>query len=101
MPSVYVLNDMTHDYSTAERHGELVYVTEGRFPIFKTDTLINKLKEELKDFADEDFLLISGPSLLAIYSVPMLLKRLGVIKLLVFDAKQQSYVVRHINQDNL
>ena len=97
MPKVYILNDLNHNFSKAERFGELVYVTQGKVPIFKTDALRNLLLKNLKDFnIDEDYLLISGPALLCVMAALLLKVDGKPIKTLVFDAKAQEYVVRHI-----
>ncbi len=101
MPKVFVVNNMMHDYSAAAKYGELINVTEGKVPIFKTDTMISILKDKLADFTEDDYLLISGPVLISIIAVPMLFKKVSMLKLLVFDAKKQEYVVRHINHGNL
>lgn len=101
MSKVYVINDMNHSYSKAERFGEVVPVTEGKMPIFKTDTMLTILKESLKNYKSDDYLLISGPAIMCIMATSIVFKRFENIKLLVFDAKEQDYVVRHLCQDNM
>lgn len=93
---VYILNNMTHDYSKAEKFGELVNVTEGKVPIFRTETMLNILNEALKDFTQDDFLLISGPAIVCMMAYHMLKSRLKSIRVLVFDAKEQDYIIRHM-----
>lgn len=98
MSRVFIVNDLSHDFDKASRHGELVYVTRGRLPIFKTDAVRVMLREKLKDFnIDEDFLLVTGPALVCIIATLLVVDGDKPIKLLVFDAKNQDYVVRHIS----
>lgn len=96
---VYVVNNDLHDFSVAASYGKCVDVTHGKQPIFKTDVIKEKLKEGLKYFEKKDFLLISGPVILNMMALDCL-RQMGfgpsTVKCLVFDAKQQNYVVRHI-----
>lgn len=98
MPNVYVINDMHHNFDEAEKFGEIVYVTQGKVPIFKTDAAKHMLREGLKGFdIEEDYLLLSGPAILGIMAAFIVAKDNIPIKLLVFDAKIQSYIVRHLS----
>lgn len=97
-PRVFIINGMNHSFTQAEKHGDVKFVTEGKVPIFKTDVVKGMLLEGLKDFRIEtDFLLVSGPSILCIMASLIVSKQGSPIKMLVFDAKEQDYVVRHIS----
>jgi len=98
MAKVYVVNNTNHDYSKAEQYGELVYVTKGKLPIFKTNTVRAMLEKGLVKFSKDDYLLISGPAIVSIMAATILYNNFDTVKFLVFDAKQQDYVVRHINK---
>lgn len=97
MSKVYIINSMNHNFAAATQYGELEYVTSGNLPIFKTDIVVNKLDEGLKNFTSEDYLLLSGPAIINIYATHILARRLDSFKMLIFDAKEQSYKVRHFN----
>ena len=98
MAKVYVVNNANHDYSKAEQYGELVYVTRGKIPIFKTSTVRAMLEKGLVKFTKDDYLLISGPAIVNIMAATILFNKFDTVKFLVFDAKQQDYVVRHLNK---
>ena len=98
MAKVYVVNNTNHDYSKAEQYGELVYVTKGKLPIFKTNTVRAMLEKGLVKFSKDDYLLISGPAIVSIMAATILYNNFDTVKFLVFDAKQQDYVVRHLNK---
>ncbi len=98
MTKVYVVNDINHDYSKAERYGELVYVTRGKIPIFKTCIVRAMLEIGLVKFTKDDYLLISGPAIVNIIAATLLFNKFDTVKFLVFDAKQQDYIVRHLNK---
>lgn len=101
MPKVYVVNKTTHDYSVAGRFGEVVYITEGKVPIFKTDEVVTLVHKALVDFTDKDYILVAGPSILSIIVSTAAFSRCSTVKFLIFDAKIQAYIVRHINKNNL
>jgi hypothetical protein len=97
MAKVYVINDMNHNFDKAEKHGELVYVTTGKVPIFKTDVAKSMIGDGLKGFnIREDYLLVSGPAILCMLAALLVVDGDVPIQTLVFDAKIQDYVVRHI-----
>ena len=98
MAKVYVVNSTNHDYSKAEQYGELVYVTKGKLPIFKTTTVKAILEKGLVKFTKDDYLLISGPAIVNVMAATVLYNKFDTVKFLVFDAKQQDYVVRHLNK---
>jgi hypothetical protein len=98
MAKVYIVNNTNHDYSKAEQYGELVYVTKGKLPIFKTNTVRALLEKGLVKFSKDDYLLISGPAIVSVMAATILYSRFDTVKFLIFDAKQQNYVVRHINK---
>ena len=98
MAKVYIVNSANHDYSKAEQYGELVYVTRGKLPIFKTNTVRAMLEKGLVKFTKDDYLLISGPAIVSVMAATILYNKFDTVKFLVFDAKQQDYVVRHLNK---
>lgn len=98
MAKVYIVNNANYDYSKAAQYGELVDVTRGKLPIFKTSTVRAMLEEGLAEFTEDDFLLISGPAIVSIMAAIVLYNKFDTVKFLVFDAKQQDYVVRHLNK---
>lgn len=99
MPKVYIINDLNHNFDKAARFGELTYVTTGKVPIFKTDIAKRMLREGLQGFnVEEDYLLIAGPPILCIMASLIVLDGSHPhFKTLVFDAKEQDYVVRHLS----
>ena len=98
MAKVYIVNNTNHDYSKAKQYGEPVYITKGKLPIFKTNTVKAMLEKGLAKFTKDDYLLISGPAIVNVMAATILYNKFDTVKFLVFDAKQQDYVVRHLNK---
>lgn len=105
MSRVFIINDLNHNFNSAARFGTLINVTEGRVPFFKTDVMYNILREGLAGFTEDDYLLVSGPQIVCMMTVLVILdmhnhkhpfEGLTYIKTLLYDAKEQGYVVRHL-----
>lgn len=99
MPKVWVVNNRHHDFRDAEKYGEIVYLTEGVVPVFKTATLMAELEEKLANFdMKNDKLLISGPSVVNMMAAILLVTgRFADLTVLIYDAKEHKYVARTLS----
>lgn len=102
MKKVYVCNFNGQDMSTAERFGELVYLTEGKgINIFNSDRLLNEIKPKLMDIGEADFLLLSGHAILNVLASALIFFKYGRVNVLIFDAKTRDYEPRTITEKQL
>lgn len=93
MSKVYLVNRSGHNFDAAEQYGTLVPITEGNFNIIRPDRDFYNLIENLKEFTEEDYLLLSGNVFVNALSIAALLHRkVTILNLLVYNAKNQSYV---------
>lgn len=99
-PKVYIVNSAGHDYSKAERFGELVVLSEGSLPVFAVDRIRVLYEEGLESFDwERDYLLFSGnliPNVIAL-GVAIVKSEMLRINVLIFDAKKRSYVERQLD----
>lgn len=98
---VYVVNCKQYNYANAKQYGEIVAVTKDHFPLFITHSLIRTLKQNLEPFTEEDYLLLAGSSWITAVASAMLLLKFTTVKFLIFDAKEQKYIVKHLGKDDL
>lgn len=99
---VYVVNYAEQDMSSAERFGELIYLTEGKgVNIFSTDSLLSEIKPKLRDFEESDFLLLSGHPVLNIIASALIWFKYGRVNVLIFDAKTRDYQPQTITENQL
>ena len=99
---VYVVNYNNQDMSTAERFGELIYLTEGKgINIFRTDAILNEIKPKLKDVKEDDFLLLSGHAVPNILASALIWFLYGRVNLLIFDAKTRDYQPQTVTDNQL
>ncbi len=81
------------DLSPAAEYGELEVLMPPGSSFFAPVPTIRALKEKLKDFTDEDFLLpIGDPSILVAAAMIAGQQNHGRVKLLKWDRFQQTYI---------
>lgn len=95
-PKVYVPNKSFHDFSDANRFGELVFLTEGVQDRFKINDLYRRIEGKLHNAGPGDYLLISGPSTVNAIAASILAYKFGRINYLVYDGAMARYVSRPI-----
>lgn len=100
MPKVYVLSNTGHDYSTANKFGDVV-VIDRKFPFFNPQSSIGVIAKELKDFTIEDYFLVDGSPIMSLYVFWYLSNKFSVIKVLFYDAKNQEYIYRKLDNEVL
>jgi len=98
-PIVFIPNKGAHDFSDAERYGELVFLTHGTVKRYSTGTLYRSLIDGLKDAKISDYLLISSLAILNAISSAILARKFGRVNYLLFcDGR---YLKRVVDIDSL
>lgn len=60
MPIVYILNKAAHDYSDAERFGEIIFCTQGAIDKVDLQQMYRELDEALWDSSPDDWILLTS-----------------------------------------
>lgn len=97
---VYVTNlHADHDYTPATEYGAIRPVTSGNYPVFQTRRLMEEICDSLAESTDEDFVLISGSSVIAALTLAVWFGMHSQCNLLLFERKhtRESYTVRTIS----
>lgn len=94
MPKVYILNRGGHDYSAAERFGELVVLSDGILPRENTSHMVRVLAP-IRESSPHDYILLSSLSIMCSIACSMFALRHGKLNILIF--KGVSYVERRID----
>jgi hypothetical protein len=101
MDKVYIMNDMDHNYTSAEQFGELVCVSTGILPVFKIDKMLSTIHEQLINFKETDYIVITGPTIFNMLVLPYLFHFCSKVNILIYDAKNQKYVVRTVSRQQI
>ena len=94
MNKVYVVNRGGHDFSDANRFGELVYLSEGKMDRFSITSLYRNFSSQIEESSINDYILITGLSSMSSIACSMFSYKHGVLNLLLF--KNNKYVERKI-----
>lgn len=94
---VYIVNKAGHDFSRAERFGELVYLSEGPINRFSLTAMYREFSEKLKDSSLDDFILPTGFSIMTMVAAIIFAHKHGRINVLLF--KEGDYIERNLVLD--
>ena len=91
--TVYVLQEMGRNVRSAEKFGDLkICLPDNRQMILSSGPLTFKLKQELKDFNDSDYLLLIGdPAIIAVAGAIAADVNNGRFKVLKWDRNEMKY----------
>jgi folate-dependent tRNA-U54 methylase TrmFO/GidA len=91
--TVYVLQEMGRNIRSAEKFGDLkVVLPDNKQIVLSSGPLTFKLKHELKDFNDNDYLLLMGdPAIIAVAGAVVSDVNGGKFKVLKWDRDEKKY----------
>jgi hypothetical protein len=98
-PNVYIPNKAGHDFSDAERFGELVFLTQGIVKRYSTNHIYRQLIEGMSGALSQDYLLISSLSIINAIAASILARQFGKVNYLLFSGG--SYMERTVDVDAL
>ena len=85
MPKVFIVNKSTHDFSAAEKYGEIIFLSQGNMRRFSTSRAYRKYYKILNNSSPEDYLLLSGLPMLCIVAAFILTIKHKRLNLLLFN----------------
>lgn len=91
---VYLTNQGWHDYSPAQRYGELVPITIGKVDNRHTDRLRAYIHQAMEDMTSKDFLLLSGNPLVVAECTAYLMAKFGKVTYLYWEPLMNDYLIR-------
>jgi hypothetical protein len=103
-PKVFVVNKGAHDHTDAERFGEIVYLSIGKMQRYATSKMYREFVEKMKHSSDEDYILLTGLSVMSSIACAIYARKHGRLRLLLFKVplgNKGYYVVREIMIDEL
>lgn len=88
MPRVFVSNYASHDFTEAEKYGEIIFITKGYVSFESLDRVLFQCAENQLSATEDDWFLISGSNVITLFAAIVWLHRHKKLKLLVHDAKK-------------
>ena len=93
MPKVYIVNKSTHDFSGAEKFGQLIYMTEGRMNRFSTNDMMRKFGDAMRNSGEKDYILLCSLNVMNAVACSIFARKHGTLNLLLY--KSGEYVERN------
>ena len=91
MPNVLIVNYGTHDYTKAERFGQLVPMSKGPVNKFKLSAMHRLFEERIEHLTSaKDFILVSGPMIMNVIACAMFARKHGCLNLLIWKEDEQT-----------
>ena len=94
MRKVFVLNKGAHNYSDAERYGDLIYCTDGAIDKLDIQQMFRELQPHIADSSPDDYILLTSLTSLCSVACAMFAAKHGRLNLLIF--KGDGYISRSI-----
>ena len=91
---VYITNRSAHDYSDAERFGEVHYVTERRVDRFNVTDMVRYAEEAFLESTENDYILLTSLTILCSICCSVFVAKHGRLNLLLF--KDGRYIERKV-----
>ena len=104
MSKVFIISDSGHDFSEAEKYGELVVLSKGTIGKYQITGMFRAFEEDLSASSPEDCILISGPIVLNAIACSMFAYLHGRLNLLVWrmiDESKGKYIYRRLVLERL
>lgn len=101
MRKVLVINRSCHDFSKAERFGQLIYLTKGNLNRYNISSMYRQFEKAIKDSSPEDLILLSGMTIMSTIASAMFSTRHQRLNLLIWKSDKQDYVERSIDLSEL
>lgn len=101
MKTVYVVNDGGHNYDAAKSYGGLVYMSHSTLDKMQVAKMARGFLDFLKDSNEDDYILVSGPTIANICAASVFISLHGRINLLLWrgssEEGMEKYLVRTID----
>ena len=105
MPKVFVVNRGGHNHTDAERFGKLIFLSTGTINRYAVSQMYRQFVDHLKDSTEDDYILITGLSVMASVACSVFARIHGRLNLLLFKSSQSGeegrYVERTVMLDEL
>ena len=100
-PTIWVINRSAHDYSGASRFGTIKFMSEGPINRYATSKIFRLLNDELVQSKKNDYILLTGLTVMACIACAIFALRHKSLNLLIFKPTNHTYVERRMDLSDL
>ena len=93
MRRVYIVNNSPHDFSDAERYGEITFLTSGSINKYATNNMVRLFAEAMVDSRPEDLIVLCSLNVMNAVACAVFAAKHQCINLLLY--KDGRYIERN------
>ena len=93
MARVFIVNKSSHDFSAAQRYGDLAFLSEGPMDRYSTNNMIRSFQDVMKNSTPEDFIVPCSLNVMNSIACAIFAHKHGRLNLLLF--KNGTYIERN------
>jgi hypothetical protein len=94
MSRVFIVNKSAHDFSAAECYGDLIFLSEGLMPRYKTNQMHRVFSHMMRDSAADDWIVPTSLNVMNSIACAVFAHKHGRLNLLLF--KDGNYIERTV-----
>lgn len=94
MPRVYIVNKSAHDFSEAEKFGEVKFLSVGSMDRYATNNMIRLFKEAMADSEPSDYIVPCSLNVMNSIACAVFARKHGTLNLLLYK-QGKGYIERN------
>ena len=94
MSHVYIVNRSAHDFSPAEKFGQIIFLSEGPMNRYACSNIYRMFSDVMKDSCEEDYIVPCSLNVMNAIAYAIFARKHGKLNLLLF--KQGIYLERNL-----
>lgn len=94
LTKVFIVNKSSHDFTPAEKFGELIFLSEGTMSRYATNNMHRRFSELMKDSSSNDYIVQCSLSVMNSIASAIFAHKHGKLNLLLF--KDGDYIERNL-----
>lgn len=93
MPNVYIVNRSAHDFSAADKYGNIIFLSEGPMNRYATNSMIRQFEVAMRESEGSDYIVPCSLNVMNAIACAIFAHKHGKLNLLLF--KDGSYIERN------
>lgn len=93
---VYIVNNSGHDFSSATKYGDVIYLSDGKIGKFDMNDMYRTILPILQESSMDDYILPTSLPILSALAMSLFAHMHGRINVLLYDAATNKYAARTI-----
>jgi hypothetical protein len=98
MAKVFITNRGYHDYSDAERFGDIIFMSNNPSGMnqLQTGSMVRVFKPYIDTSSPEDYLVVGSFTVMMLVAASLFAKKHGRLNLLIYNSQRNKYDVRRV-----